>query len=57
MKKKRQALTGLLMLITGFILNVLAWSILPGPVLSTIGLGGGQVLMFAGIIFLLLSRN
>jgi len=57
MKKKHQALTGVLMLISGFILNGLAWTVLHGPVWSTIVGISGLVLMFVGLILLLLSRN
>ncbi len=55
--KKHQASAGLLMLISGFILNGLAWTVLPGPVLNTAGLICGLGLIFLGVIYLLLSRN
>jgi len=57
MRRIHQALTGLLMLILGFTLNGLAWTVLPGPVWSTIVGISGLVLMFVGLILLLLSRN
>ncbi len=45
------------LIITGFVLNGLAWTILPGPTWSSLSLISGLGLIVGGFIFLLLSSN
>jgi hypothetical protein len=49
--------TSLFSIILGFVLNALAWTILPGPTISTFGLLFGLGLMVYGAIKLLISIN
>ncbi len=44
-------------IILGFVLNALAWTLLPGPTFSTFGLLVGLGLMIYGAIQLLVSIN
>lgn len=57
MKKQEGIILSVAMMILGFLLNGLAWTVLPGPNLSTFALIAGLGLTFVGFVFLIINLN
>lgn len=55
MQKGKRLIISFLSFLLGFILNGLAWTVLPGPELNTISLIVGFILMFFGFIMFVIS--
>ena len=55
MQKENKILLSILIMIIGFVLNGLAWTIPMGPTLNTLSLLLGLGSMFGGFIYLILS--
>lgn len=55
MPKSKLLIISFLIFILGFVLNGLAWTVLPGPELNTISLIVGFILMFFGLIMFVIS--
>jgi hypothetical protein len=55
MKQLKKIYLSIIAMFVGFILNVMAWTVLPGPNLSTMCLLLGLGLMFGGFIFFIIS--
>jgi hypothetical protein len=57
MTKQKGIILSICSIILGFVLNGLAWTILPGPTFSSLGLTFGLGLMFVGFILFLININ
>ena len=57
MTKQKGIILSIYLLISGFILNGLAWTILPGPTFNTMGLLLGLGLFVFGVVMFVLSVN
>lgn len=57
MKKQNLIILYIFLILFGFILNGLAWAILPGPTLSTLGLLLGLALTLFGFVFLIITLS
>jgi hypothetical protein len=55
MQKENKIFLSILIMIIGFVLNGLAWTIPMGPTLNTLALLLGLGSMFGGFIYLILS--
>jgi hypothetical protein len=55
MKKHKGIILAISLMILGFILNALAWTILPGPTFSSLGLTLGLGLGFVGFILFFIN--
>ncbi|WP_160316451.1 hypothetical protein [Flavobacterium akiainvivens] len=54
--KKHRKLIGITAILSGFVLNGLGWTVLPGPFMGTVALILGPCLIFGGIFYLLVMR-
>lgn len=57
MKRYKGIILSISLMILGFILNGLAWTILPGPTFSSLGLTFGLGLSFVGFVLFLINVN
>lgn len=57
MNKNRNLYLSILAMLVGFGLNAMAWTILPGPTLNTMGLVIGLGLMFFGFVSFLINLH
>ncbi|UPT69667.1 MAG: hypothetical protein M0D53_10885 [Flavobacterium sp. JAD_PAG50586_2] len=57
MTKQKGILLSISSILLGFALNGLAWTILPGPMFSTLGLLLGIALFIFGVVMLIISVN
>jgi hypothetical protein len=55
MKKYKGIILSISLMILGFILNALAWTILPGPTFSSLGLIFGLGLSFVGFVLFFIN--
>jgi hypothetical protein len=55
MQKQNKIFLSILIMVVGFILNGLAWTVSMGPTLNTLALLFGLGFMFGGFIYLILS--
>jgi hypothetical protein len=57
MKRYKGIILSISLMTLGFVLNGLAWTILPGPTLSSLGLTFGLGLSFVGFILFFININ
>jgi hypothetical protein len=55
MQKQNKIFLSILIMVIGFVLNGLAWTVAMGPTLNTLALLLGLGFMFGGFIYLILS--
>jgi hypothetical protein len=57
MTKQKGIVLSICSMVLGFVSNGLAWTVLPGPTLSTLGLLLGLGLFIFGVVMFILSVN